>query len=306
MPPKISVIVPIYNSERTLKECVDSILAQTYSDFELILVDDGSKDASSQICDSYASQDSRVISLHKANGGVSSARNKGLSIVRGEWITFIDSDDYITNTYFEQVVGSSKDLVIKDYLRLRDKIYGTEIPKYLFEMTDISELANCYLNSMLLRGPVFKFYRKSLVDGIIFNENMIIGEDTCFVMDYMARAKTFELIEEGYYVVRMAPPAEQKWRISTRYAISSLEYLLESFKKLELIHHTLRSTFLPILNYYKRISKNDWENNPKKWYADLTIKSLYMYVWFSLSFNQKLQIIAIRIKDMIKYKFFPI
>lgn len=299
MPPKISVIVPVYNSEGTLKECVDSILTQTYSDFELILVNDGSKDASAQICDSYASQDSRVISLHKDNGGVSSARNKGLMIARGEWITFIDSDDYITNTYFEQVVGSSKDLVIKDYLRLRDKIYGTEIPKYLFEMTSISELVNSYLNSMLLRGPVFKFYRKNLVEGITFNENMIIGEDTCFVMDYMAKAKTFELIKEGYYIVRMAPPAEKKWKISTSYAISSLEYTLESFKKIELAHNTSKDVFFTMMNFFKRISKNDWKNKPRLWYGNPTIKLMYKYIWSSITIKQKIQLIGIRIKDLI-------
>ena len=93
--PKISVIVPVYNTEKYLKRCIDSILAQSYSDFELLLIDDGSTDASPAICDEYATNDSRVRVFHKPNGGVSSARNLGLDNARGEWIAFVDSDDWI-------------------------------------------------------------------------------------------------------------------------------------------------------------------------------------------------------------------
>ena len=93
--PTISIIVPVYNSEKYLDACIDSILSQSFRDFELILVDDGSKDSSAQICDEYASQDTRVRVIHKANGGVSAARNDGLDIAKGEYITFIDSDDWV-------------------------------------------------------------------------------------------------------------------------------------------------------------------------------------------------------------------
>lgn len=301
MDPQISAIVPIYNSEMTLNQCVDSILAQTFSDFELILVDDGSKDESAKICDEYEKKDYRVKVLHKINGGVSSARNQGLKIARGEWITFIDSDDYITNSYFEHVTDSTKDLVIKDYLRLREKLYETETPQVLFELTDIADLVNRYMDSMLLRGPVFKFYRKKLVEGITFNENMIIGEDTCFVMEYLARAKTYELINEGYYVVRMPPPAEKKWKISTEYAATSLIYTLNAFKAIEGKHHIPRKIFYPLMNYFKRISKNDWINNPRKWYCDSTIKSIYKYVWPSLPLKKKFIIMGIGIKDFLGF-----
>ncbi|MCM1292334.1 MAG: glycosyltransferase [Bacteroides sp.] len=91
----ISVIVPVYNAECYLRECVDSILAQTFADFELILVDDGSKDSSTAICDEYAARDPRVRVIHQANAGVSAARNAGLDAARGEWISFVDADDWI-------------------------------------------------------------------------------------------------------------------------------------------------------------------------------------------------------------------
>ena len=101
--PLISVIVPVYNAEKTLQLCVDSILCQDCKDFELLLIDDDSKDSSSAMCDEYEAMDNRVKVFHKANGGVSSARNMGLDNARGEWITFVDSDDLITQGFFDSI-----------------------------------------------------------------------------------------------------------------------------------------------------------------------------------------------------------
>lgn len=98
--PLISVIVPVYNSEKYLHRCIDSILSQTYTNFELLLVDDGSRDRSAAICDEYALKDSRVRVFHKENGGVSSARNLGLDNANGEWVAFVDSDDWVEKNYF--------------------------------------------------------------------------------------------------------------------------------------------------------------------------------------------------------------
>ena len=96
--PKISVIVPVYKAEKYVGECIESILSQTYTDFELLLVDDGSPDKSGEICDYYAGKDPRIIVYHKENGGVSSARNYGIEHAVGEWICFVDSDDTILPT----------------------------------------------------------------------------------------------------------------------------------------------------------------------------------------------------------------
>ena len=93
--PELSVIVPVYNAEKYLHKCVDSILSQTYRDFELLLVDDGSPDQCGRICDAYATQDPRVKVIHKPNGGVSEARNVGLDQAKGNYISFIDPDDWV-------------------------------------------------------------------------------------------------------------------------------------------------------------------------------------------------------------------
>ena len=95
MNPKISIIVPIYNMEQYLERCVDSILSQTYKDFEVILVNDGSTDNSDIICDDYAKKDQRIKVIHKRNGGLSSARNAGIKLSKGQWLLFIDSDDCV-------------------------------------------------------------------------------------------------------------------------------------------------------------------------------------------------------------------
>ena len=118
--PEISIIVPVYKVERYLNECIDSILAQTFTDFELILVDDGSPDGCPALCDAAAAKDSRIRVIHKPNGGVSSARNAGLDTVRGNWIGFVDSDDSIDPSYYEKLhqaaVQSGAEIAIGDIL----------------------------------------------------------------------------------------------------------------------------------------------------------------------------------------------
>jgi glycosyltransferase involved in cell wall biosynthesis len=118
--PQVSIIVPVYNTGTYLKKCIDSIIAQTYASFELIIVDDGSTDASPQICDDYAKQDKRVKVIHKKNGGLSDARNVGINNSIGEYILFIDSDDWISANMIEELYNNSRkydaDMVISNYL----------------------------------------------------------------------------------------------------------------------------------------------------------------------------------------------
>ena len=109
---EISIIVPVYNVEKYLNNCIDSILSQTYTDFELILVNDGSNDNSGEICDFYKKLDSRIKVFHKENGGVSSARNVGISNTNGNYICFIDSDDCVNELYLHNLYDKEVDIVI--------------------------------------------------------------------------------------------------------------------------------------------------------------------------------------------------
>ena len=121
MNPMVSIIVPVYNAEKTLRRCVDSILNQEYEDFELLLVDDGSSDASREICDGYAAADRRVAVIHKENSGVSDARNKGIDMAEGKYLQFVDSDDWIARDATKQFVRAAArdeaDMVIADFYR---------------------------------------------------------------------------------------------------------------------------------------------------------------------------------------------
>ena len=129
-----SIIVPVYNAENELGKCIDSILAQSIEDFELILIDDGSTDNSGKICDAYEKKDKRIKVIHKINGGVSSARNSGLDIANGDCITFIDSDDYVDYGYLKKLYNPNVDMVLcnmkymqsykNNYRILDNEIYG--------------------------------------------------------------------------------------------------------------------------------------------------------------------------------------
>ena len=128
MEPKVSIIVPVYNAQEYLKRCVDSILSQDYRDFELLLMDDGSKDASGEICDAYAQQDGRVRVIHKENSGVSDTRNQALELARGTFLQFLDSDDcYADTTVLQKVtsciLASGADVVCMNYARFGERPY---------------------------------------------------------------------------------------------------------------------------------------------------------------------------------------
>lgn len=149
--PKFSIIVPVYNVERYLNRCVDSILNQTYSDFELILVDDGSTDNCSDICDNYASIDKRVNVIHKNNGGVSSARNTGIKIAVGDYITFCDSDDYyklnMLETVSDKLSVTDADILCFNYdtLTSNGQKQGSNIDVGMFDITDTIDKFCCIL-----------------------------------------------------------------------------------------------------------------------------------------------------------------
>ena len=138
----ISVIVPIYNAEKYLRRCVDSVLAQTFTDYELLLINDGSQDSSGAICDGYVAKDSRVRVFHKENGGASSARNLGLENAKGEWITFVDSDDTLQQNALDllyQSLTSSVDAVIAN-TKLKKIISGEDWIKLLLDCKPRCEL----------------------------------------------------------------------------------------------------------------------------------------------------------------------
>ena len=186
----ISIIVPVYNSQKHLQRCVDSILSQDFKDFELLLIDDGSTDASSVICDDYASVNSNVRVVHQTNAGASAARNKGIKESQGEYITFIDSDDYISKSYLSDFdVLHAYDFQIQGFtLIYSDPSSDDNViePISTKDCSVVEIIEDCEINS-LIRGPVCKLFKRDLIakNHIQFPEELSYGEDAIFVKNYL-------------------------------------------------------------------------------------------------------------------------
>ena len=202
---KISIIVPVYNMEQYLERCVDSILAQTYANIEVILVDDGSKDSSPKICDRYAEQDSRVKVVHKINGGLSSARNAGLDVATGDYIGFVDSDDYISAEMYELVAKrlDESDCEIANVMYVRADEDGNTTPSKVPHNTD-KEIAACQFvrELMLHTGDVSvctKLFRAEIFNGVRFPEGKL-NEDLIFMLDVFGKVNKVAFVAHiGYY-----------------------------------------------------------------------------------------------------------
>lgn len=297
--PLISVIVPVYNAEQTLRQCVDSILMQEYKDFELLLIDDGSKDSSPKICDEYA-KDARVKVFHKENGGVSSARNLGLDHALGEWITFVDSDDYLTPKYFDIVESSGDfDIVIREFRWQRgDKVWiDRRIESYstLSDELAIREFLNKFLTTMFFRGNVAKIYKRKCVAGIRFNEKMKVGEDANFVHYCLLYSNSLLVSHNSYYCVRLSEDTPAvKYGMSSEYAIKSLNHLFESFNLLREKWGLNKGLFLSYFIYFKSVSREDWKRKPSKWYRNKSVKMMYSYLWSDLKPKDRIKYMIIR------------
>ena len=205
----ISVIIPVYNTEIYLDQCVASIANQTYQDWECILVDDGSEDSSGAICDKWASVDSRIKVVHQINSGVSCARNKGLDVAKGEWVMFVDSDDYVEIDYLEMFAKAKPaDLFVAGMRRFDVKsslgICAPECSKsYVLDNEALVDFVK--LNAMnLLCGPMVKMYKLSIIkkEEVLFPKDCNYGEDLLFNFRYLNHVKDVSQIACAGYCYR--------------------------------------------------------------------------------------------------------
>lgn len=203
--PLISVIVPVYNVEKFLSKCINSICSQTYSDWELILVNDGSKDESGDICDRYARQDDRIKVIHKENGGVSSARNAGLKRAKGEYICFIDSDDWVDPTFLEdfKVWENKADIYISGALY---DIYGEVYSHKKYESSysaAVKDICNKFIRQKLIENgyPWGKLFRTAIIRQyeMEFNQELTINEDHLFVLKFYANINSLLVTSTAGY-----------------------------------------------------------------------------------------------------------
>lgn len=202
----ISVIVPVYNVRDFLPKCIDSLLSQTFGDFELLLVDDGSTDGSSEICDRYMSEDRRVKVIHKPNGGVSSARNNGLDVAAGEFICFADSDDWVEAGYLSDLMSAMSgdiDFVMSDFIfSAGNYIWRPADNRKPFVSENIGDLFSDRGKLKTCNAPYGKLFRNSIISDnyLRFEEGIHYGEDRLFVFTYLLHVKKVAFTDHLDYV----------------------------------------------------------------------------------------------------------
>lgn len=276
MMPKISLIIPVYNVEKYLSRLLDSVISQTFEDFEAILVNDASTDNSGKICDEYSKKDNRITVYHKnANQGVSSCRNTGLELAKGEYICFSDSDDCLEPFYLECLMNSSADLVISGVKNLFSNGKVCSNLKYennFFNNIDLNLICKMIENKSL-NYVVSKRFSTKLIksNNIRFDDSFSLGEDTMFVAEYVIYCQNVEFLSEEPYLYYQ--------NLNTSLSSFDLEFVSKLLKANEKIIDTLH-------NKFKNIEKTEaW----KKRIWSLFYYSVFQIVKSNLSFRKKVK-----------------
>lgn len=320
--PQISVIVPVYNVEKYLYHCIDSILAQTFTDFELLLIDDGSTDSSGKICDEYGEKDSRIRVFHKENGGVSSARNLGLDKANGEWIWFIDSDDYV-----EQETISS----LPSYLQNNDYdcvIFGyfteNEHAKTEFASPKGLQLSVDYITALKwLYEPQYvpyqgyiwnKLFKRTILQNyhLRFDIQIKFNEDRLFCFEYLKSIKAQVIFDTQpfYHYIKNDNSAmaslNQRYNPDFITDLYAMQRMLEEAKcdRLKKIipyaRKAVMSSALWNINLMKRLSIVD---KPRFFYLNKVLRNNFCLFDYTKS-NRRMVLYII--KNIISYKLIKI
>lgn len=270
--PLVSVVVPIYNVQDYLNECIDSILNQTYKNIEVILVDDGSKDNCPQICDSYKDIDSRIKVIHKINGGLSDARNTGLENAIGEYICFIDSDDYIDKDYVKNlisiIISDKCDIAICSFCKTNKSALYLESNENHVKFYDGKNIINLIYGNEYLNVIVAwnKLYKRSLFGNVRYPVG-VIHEDEATTCKLLCKAKKVALTDRKmyYYRIRESSITNSSITVSKMQAkLDALSMRREFFRQEELMDYYSKDTLV----YLKQVSRNC--------YASKTFDSKYM------------------------------
>lgn len=268
----ISVIVPVYNVEKYLKRCVDSIIWQSYSNLEIILVNDGSPDRCGEICNEYAKKDDRVRVIHKKNGGLSDARNAGVEIARGNYLAFIDSDDWVNEKYFEKlyqlISNTNSDIVSCNFLETDGKVKTTipqEVEIYTFTNYEaLEQLTNKFYSQLVVSWG--KIYKSNLFNDIKFPVGKI-HEDEFVIHHLLYSADKVVLTTEQlyYYYQRNDSITGEGFNIKGRvHASQALEDRAKLFNQIGLIK-SRDSVYQTLFNIYRQIIEYEQTDKDKNY-----------------------------------------
>lgn len=204
---KISIIVPVYNVEKYVEKCIQSLINQSYKNIEIILVDDGSNDRSNKIIDEYAKVDSRILTIHQKNKGVSAARNAGLKVATGEYVGFVDPDDYVDYQMYETMLKkielNMSDLAVCGFSKvteLSDKEEIFEIKDELISPKKCVEDLFDFRGGYAIKPSVWnKLFRRDKIGDLKFDENIGISEDLKFVVQYILKCNSIVYVKQAFY-----------------------------------------------------------------------------------------------------------
>ncbi|MBQ7759550.1 MAG: glycosyltransferase family 2 protein [Acidaminococcaceae bacterium] len=306
---RVSIIVPVYNVELYLEKCILSLINQTYKNIEIILIDDGSTDKSGKICDEYCQRDNRIKVFHNKNNGVSHARNYGINNSCGDYIAFVDSDDYVDKKYVERLIGGIEteeyDLVVCryftiDYVRrktIEHNINGTLTNKFY---DDYSKIVN------FIGGPVFKIYKSSIIkhNKLNFPENMSYSEDRVFNNKFFRYVNKYKFIDEAlyYYSSRdnnsLSKIRNEKNYVSALYELYDLKKFLDSknIKERELIlGDSIVNTMLNFSGYLVSNGYEEFRDNIKRF------KELMPHKRFNFATKKKNRIFYLLKKEWLVF-----
>ena len=291
----VSIIIPVFNSEKTLKKCITSIINQTYKDLDIIIVNDGSKDKSDEICKEFQKKDKRINYIVQKNSGVSNARNNGLSKVKGDFITFIDSDDWVENDYIESLIklliDHDADVITSSAIDFTDdKVLNTSEKNLKYEITTNKEL----MIKDLLEAEKYNsvcwgnIYRKNIIFGLRFDENLKIGEDLKLLIAIFEKCNKLIVtnIRKYHYYINVGSAIHSGFNDNWIKAINYCKELVDKYKNNNLEIYAIKKYVTINLNvlYNFKIDKKSRRiilNN---------IKSYYKLVILSPKFSLKLKL----------------
>lgn len=255
----ISVIVPVYNVEKYINKCVESIVNQTYKDLEIILVDDGSPDNCPAMCDEWAKKDGRIKVIHKENGGVSTARNVGLENAKGDFIGFVDSDDYIASNMYEfllnsLIVNNSDVSVCSTFLVSENNEIKSDnkVKSQLLNQEESVKYISYEMNNSLWN----KLFRKDVIKDLRFEEGYTHGEDHLILLNVLKNIKKVSFVEDSlyYYVQRSNSTTGAKFNSKS----------FDQVYMKDALYDFVKDNFPYVSNYYRKLSFSARENMCRK------------------------------------------
>lgn len=285
--PKVSIIIPIYNAEQYINQCLQSIILQPFYDYEIILVNDGSKDASLDICNQYAQQNERIKIINKNNEGVSSARNIGLKEAKGEYITFIDVDDYIDESFFLPLIYNQKEDIIFTQYKCFDNegtiTEGENIASTtpIYDKKNVNSYLSTWLHQNIMRVPWGKFIKRTVIGNCEFPIGQTIGEDSVFMFSILSKVKSIKTVDNAFYMWRShADVFVKKYQLPVNNAITYLLNIYNAYHTIGVssphLETTLYFTFYALAKKSIKIFK--W-----KWFA----RPVVIDLWESIDFEYK-------------------